>query len=57
MNAPVRFESLFWMASPLLAWAQAGTDARPGALPETKPSPAPARHGSRPRRKRRKAVA
>ena len=54
MNAPVRFESLFWMASPLLAWAQAGNDGPPGALPETKPSPAPARPSSRPRRKRKK---
>ena len=54
MNAPVRFEALIWMASPLLAWAQ-GSAEPPQALPQAKP--APAARSSRARRKRKKAVA
>jgi hypothetical protein len=55
MNAPVRFESLMWLASPMQAWAQAGADAPPQALPGAKP--APAVRSPRPRSKRKKALA
>jgi len=57
MNMPARFESLLWMATPMMAWAQAGAEtARPRAE-ASKPVAANAVPANRARRKRRKASA
>jgi len=57
MNMPARFESLLWMATPMMAWAQAGAEtARPRAE-ASKPVVANAVPPNRARRKRRKASA
>jgi hypothetical protein len=54
MNAPLRFESLLWMASPMAAWAQASAEPVPVA-----PKPAPTVRGTatKVRRKRGKSTA
>jgi hypothetical protein len=54
MNTPARFESLLWMASPMMAWAQASAEAPPRAEAAKPVKPVPA---TRARRKRRKALA
>ena len=56
MNTPARFESLLWMASPMMAWAQASAEAPPTATRETKPAPAQSAVSNPAKRKRRKAV-
>jgi hypothetical protein len=57
MNTPARFESLLWMASPMLAWAQAGADAPTPKAGRVKPGGAHSEAPHRTRRKRRKALA
>jgi len=57
MNAPAKFESLLWLASPMLAWSQATGEPTPGKAGPAKtavvhPSPV-----ARTRRKRRKSLA
>ena len=49
MNMPARFDSLIWMASPMLAWAQ--SEAPRNQAPEAKSVPAQAAKATRPRRK------
>ena len=57
MNTPARFESLLWMASPMLAWAQAGADVPTPKAGRVKPGGAHSEAPARTRRKRRKALA
>ena len=57
MNTPARFESLLWMASPMMAWAQASGEAPPSPARATKPVPAQSAVSNPAKRKRRKAVA
>ena len=53
MNTPARFDSLLWMASPMLAWAQAaGAEAPPAKI--AKPASALRVRSPGVRRKRRK---
>ena len=56
MNTPARFESLMWMASPMLAWAQSAPEA---PMPKAGPSkrlPARPASATRSRRKRGKSI-
>ena len=39
MDTPARFESLMWMASPLLAWAQASAEPSPLTVEPAPPAP------------------
>ena len=57
MNTPARFESLLWMASPLMAWAQASAEAPPKPSVVKPSHRAAANRASRPRRKRDKVLA
>jgi hypothetical protein len=58
MDTPARFESLLWMASPMMAWAQASAEAPP-SKPAAAIKPAARAQATAPRaaRKRRKAIA
>ena len=56
MNTPARFESLLWMASPMMAWAQASVEAPTTGTRVTKPVPAQSVVSNPAKRKRRKAV-
>ena len=56
MNAPARFESLLWLASPMVAWAQANGEAIPAKIEPSK-TVAQTLPAARTRRKRRKSVA
>jgi hypothetical protein len=56
MNAPLRFESLLWMASPMAAWAQASAEPPLAATPP-KRAPAVRNPEARARRKRGKSAA
>jgi hypothetical protein len=39
MNTPARFETLLWMASPLMAWAQASAEPAPRTVETAPPEP------------------
>lgn len=57
MNTPARFETLLWMASPMMAWSQAGNE-NPAPKPTAiKRATASATGSAKVTRKRRKAVA
>ena len=54
MNTPARFDSLLWMASPMLAWAQATVETPSAKASVAKPASAHRVRAPGVRRKRRK---
>ena len=56
MNTPARFESLMWMASPMLAWAQASTEVPAPKAGRVKAGGVHPEVPGKARRKRRKAI-
>ena len=57
MNAPAKFESLLWLASPMLAWSQATGEPTPGKAGPAKTAVVQPSPVARTRRKRRKSLA
>ena len=56
MNAPAKFESLLWLASPMLAWAQSSGEAAPTGRGRAKTESVQPLPAARTRRKRRKSM-